>query len=116
MIQRFHKQRFFQFTLLFCSAFGLITPVSAMPFEPDTSCSISNALALPATLLADGKIKSLDDKGFGFIEGSNGDIFFHHSALDEVTFESLSVGQTVKYSEEKGPKGPRASLVQVNQD
>ena len=32
--------------------------------------------------MPEGAIKKLiSDKGFGFIEGERGDIFFHHSAL-----------------------------------
>ena len=57
--------------------------------------------------------KLLADKGFGFIEGERGDIFFHHSALEGTTIEALSVGQEVEYEEGRGPKGPRAENVRV---
>lgn len=61
-----------------------------------------------------GKIKKLiADKGFGFIEGERGDLFFHHSAVEGATIESLQVGQTVTYEEGLGPKGPRAEKVKV---
>ena len=60
-----------------------------------------------------GTIKKLTDKGFGFIEGEQGDIFFHHSALEETTYENLREGQKVEYSEGQGPKGPRAEKVRV---
>lgn len=61
-----------------------------------------------------GKIKKLvADKGFGFIQGDRGDLFFHLSALQETAFESLQVGQSVNYEEEEGPKGPRATAVVV---
>ncbi len=60
-----------------------------------------------------GSIKKLTNKGFGFIEGERGDIFFHHSALEGTTFEALSVGQQVEYEEGSGPKGPRAENVKV---
>jgi CspA family cold shock protein len=60
-----------------------------------------------------GTIKKLTDKGFGFIEGERGDIFFHHSSLEGVTFESLREGQQVEYEEGRGPKGPRAENVKV---
>jgi len=61
-----------------------------------------------------GKVKKLlTDKGFGFIEGERGDIFFHHSALEDTTIEALSVGQQVEYEEGRGPKGPRAENVRV---
>lgn len=57
--------------------------------------------------------KLLTDKGFGFIEGERGDIFFHHSALEGATIETLSVGQQVEYEEGSGPKGPRAENVRL---
>jgi CspA family cold shock protein len=59
-----------------------------------------------------GTIKKLvSDRGFGFIEGERGDIFFHHSALEGATIETLSIGQEVQYEEGRGPKGPRAEHV-----
>tara|TARA_R100000789_G_scaffold100535_1_gene111317 strand:+ start:1020 stop:1295 length:276 start_codon:yes stop_codon:yes gene_type:complete len=64
--------------------------------------------------LAEGKIKKLvTDKGFGFIQGDRGDLFFHLSALQNSQFETLEVGQSVTYEEEEGPKGPRATAVQI---
>ena len=57
--------------------------------------------------------KLVADKGFGFIEGERGDIFFHHSALEGTTFEALSEGQRVEYEEGRGPKGPRAENVKL---
>ncbi len=62
--------------------------------------------------MAEGTIKRLTDKGFGFIDtGDGSDIFFHLSALDGVTFEELSEGQRVSYTAGQGPKGPRAENV-----
>jgi CspA family cold shock protein len=61
-----------------------------------------------------GTIKKLvADKGFGFIaSGERGkDLFFHVSALRDVTFEELQEGQSVEFESEQGPKGPRASIV-----
>ena len=61
-----------------------------------------------------GKIKKLvSDKGFGFIEGERGDIFFHHSAVEGGGFDTLQEGQQVEYTEGRGPKGPRAEQVTV---
>jgi CspA family cold shock protein len=61
-----------------------------------------------------GTIKKLvSDKGFGFIKGDGGDIFFHHSALQNTQIEALSEGDTVEYTEGSGPKGPRAENVKV---
>ena len=61
-----------------------------------------------------GTIKKLvADKGFGFIRGSQGDLFFHHSAVQDGSIEDLEVGQTVEYEESMGPKGPRAENVRA---
>lgn len=60
-----------------------------------------------------GTIKKLTDKGFGFIEGDRGDIFFHHSALQDTSYDSLQEGQMVEYDEGQGPKGPCAENVRV---
>mgnify|MGYP000744816295 CR=1 FL=1 len=55
--------------------------------------------------------KVLADKGFGFIEGDRGDLFFHHSEVEGATIETLQIGQQVTYEEGRGPKGPRAEKV-----
>ena len=59
-----------------------------------------------------GTIKKLvADRGFGFIEGEKGDVFFHLSVIDGSNFEALHEGQAVEYEDEPGPKGPRATSV-----
>ena len=64
--------------------------------------------------MSQGVIKKLiSDKGFGFIEGERGELFFHHSAVQGASFETLREGQTVEYTEGSGPKGPRAESVTV---
>ena len=60
-----------------------------------------------------GTIKKLTDKGFGFIEGEKGDIFFHHSAIQDEDYDNLREGQKVEYEEGRGPKGPRAENVVI---
>tara|TARA_B100000676_G_scaffold294350_1_gene332220 strand:+ start:353 stop:550 length:198 start_codon:yes stop_codon:yes gene_type:complete len=60
-----------------------------------------------------GKIKKLTEKGFGFIQGDGGDVFFHHSAVVDGDYDSLQEGQNVEYTEGTGPKGPRAEDVRV---
>ena len=62
-----------------------------------------------------GTIKKLTNRGFGFIEGERGDIFFHSSSVQGTTFEALSEGQQVEYEEGRGPKGPRAESVRLVQ-
>jgi cold shock protein len=64
--------------------------------------------------MAEGTIKRLTDKGFGFIEtGTGKDLFFHMSAVEGVRFEDLKQGQRVSFNEGQGPKGPRAENVKV---
>ena len=63
--------------------------------------------------MSQGTIKKLTDKGFGFIQGERGDIFFHSSAVEGVSFEALREGQAVQYNEGNGPKGARAENVKV---
>ena len=62
-----------------------------------------------------GTIKTLTEKGFGFItvEGQEKEIFFHSSALVGVTFDQLAVGSTVSFDTEDSEKGPRAVNVQL---
>ena len=63
--------------------------------------------------MPEGTIKKLMDKGFGFIEGEHGDIFFHHSAVADGNFDGLQEGQRVEYEEGRGPKGPCAENVKI---
>ena len=64
--------------------------------------------------MAEGTIKRLTDKGFGFINtGTDKDMFFHHSSLEGVSYEELREGQRVSYTEGQGPKGPRAENVKL---
>jgi cold shock protein len=64
--------------------------------------------------MSQGTIKKvIADKGFGFISGERGDLFFHESALEGTAIETLRVGQAVSYEEGRGPKGPRAEKVQL---
>jgi CspA family cold shock protein len=62
--------------------------------------------------MAEGTIKRLTDKGFGFIANDSGkDLFFHMSAVEGARFEELREGDKVSYNEGMGPKGPRAENV-----
>ena len=64
--------------------------------------------------MAEGTIKRLTDRGFGFIDTGGGeDMFFHSSNLDGVSYEELREGQVVEYEVGSGPKGPCAESVRV---
>jgi cold shock protein len=63
--------------------------------------------------MVEGRVKWFNDsKGFGFIEADTGhDVFVHHSSIQGEGFRSLSEGDRVSFSEEKGAKGPSATNV-----
>lgn len=62
--------------------------------------------------MAEGSIKKLTNRGFGFIKtGDDKDLFFHSSSLQGVSFDALHEGQKVSYTEGQGPKGPCAENV-----
>jgi cold shock protein len=63
--------------------------------------------------MAEGIIKKLTDKGFGFIDvGQNNDLFFHASNLEGVDYNELQEGQRVSFNEGQGREGkPRAENV-----
>ena len=60
-----------------------------------------------------GTIKTLTDRGFGFIarEGEAKDLFFHSKDLVGVTFDELRQGDTVTFEVQQGDKGPSAVRV-----
>lgn len=62
--------------------------------------------------MAEGTIKKLTDKGFGFINtGKEKDLFFHSKSLQGVRYDDLREGQRVSFTEGQGPKGPCAENV-----
>ena len=60
-----------------------------------------------------GTIKTLTDRGFGFIarDGEVKDLFFHSKDLVGVTFDELKVGDMVTFEITEGQKGPAATNV-----
>ncbi len=60
-----------------------------------------------------GTIKTLTDRGFGFIsrEGEEKDLFFHSKELVGVTYDELKVGDVVTFEVVQGEKGPAATGV-----
>ncbi len=64
--------------------------------------------------MAQGTIKRITDKGYGFIDtGAAKDLFFHSSSVQGVSFDELSEGQLVTFDEAQGQKGPCAENVQL---
>ncbi|MDB5238736.1 MAG: hypothetical protein JWO00_71 [Candidatus Parcubacteria bacterium] len=62
-----------------------------------------------------GTIKTVTDKGFGFIsrEGQAKDLFFHSNDLQGVAFDDLKVGDVVTFEVVDGQKGPSAKNVKL---
>ncbi|OGG39690.1 cold-shock protein [Candidatus Jorgensenbacteria bacterium RIFCSPLOWO2_01_FULL_45_25b] len=60
-----------------------------------------------------GTIKTLTDRGFGFIarEGETKDLFFHSKELNGVAFDELKVGDKVTFDVVNSEKGPAATNV-----
>lgn len=53
-----------------------------------------------------------NEKGYGFLSRENGpDVFVHYSAITGDGYRSLTEGQQVEFTVEKGPKGLQASNV-----
>jgi CspA family cold shock protein len=65
-------------------------------------------------VMAEGTIKKLTDKGFGFIDtGADKDLFFHNSSLEGVSYDQLREGERVSFTEAQGQRGPCAENVKV---
>ena len=67
--------------------------------------------------MASGTIKKIvSDRGFGFIEATDGkEYFFHRSGVESSAgFDALTAGTAVVFELEQSPKGPRAARVRVN--
>jgi CspA family cold shock protein len=53
-----------------------------------------------------------NEKGYGFLAQENGaDVFVHYTAISNEGYRSLTEGQKVEFSIEKGPKGLQAANV-----
>ena len=64
--------------------------------------------------MAHGTIKRLTDRGFGFIDAGTGqDLFFHSSALENVTYDALRQGDRVEFDIEPDERGRGDRAVHV---
>ena len=62
-----------------------------------------------------GVIKTVTEKGFGFIsrEGQAKDLFFHSNDVVGTTFDELKIGDAVTFEVVDGAKGPSAKNVKL---
>jgi cold shock CspA family protein len=59
-------------------------------------------------------VKLVPDEGYGFIRDTTGrEIYFHRNSVLHGDFERLIIGTGVRFVEEEGEEGPRATSVQV---
>ena len=65
--------------------------------------------------MSEGTVKWFNDqKGFGFIEKSEGgDVFVHFSAIQAGGFKTLAEGQRVSFDIAQGKIGPAAENVKL---
>jgi len=59
-----------------------------------------------------GTIKSLTDKGFGFIKNDEGEYFFHQNSLLGIQYDELREGDIISFDIEKSQKGLTAIKIQ----
>lgn len=67
--------------------------------------------------MSEGTVKWFNDKkGFGFIDGGDGeDVFVHFSQIEGEGYRKLDEGDVVEYEVEQGEKGPKAVKVTKKQ-
>ena len=66
--------------------------------------------------MAQGTVKWFNsEKGYGFItpDGSESDVFVHHSEIQATGFKSLEENQRVEFEIGPGTKGPQATQVRA---
>lgn len=55
-----------------------------------------------------------DEKGYGFIKAADGnDIFVHHTEIKAEGFRTLKEGEKVEFELTQGPKGLKATNVNI---
>jgi cold shock protein len=64
----------------------------------------------------EGTIKTITDRGFGFIRPDNAqqDVFFHQSALQGVHIDDLREGDRVTFTAEPDPRSNRMRAQNVH--
>lgn len=77
-----------------------------MGAAPSAKAPSSGPVPAPAPALAERTIKSLSDRGMGFIADESGrQLVFVQQALTGVRYEELKVGMKVTFEETAGARG-----------
>jgi cold shock protein len=64
--------------------------------------------------MAQGTITRLAEHGYGFIDyGAGEEMFFHGTALEDVSFDDLNQGDCVGFDIESNPKGRGERAIHV---
>jgi cold shock CspA family protein len=58
-------------------------------------------------------VRVFPDEGFGFLESSGREIYFHRHSVLSPGFGRLAVGTRVRFAEEPGIDGPQASTISI---
>ena len=60
-----------------------------------------------------GRVATLEGKrDHGFISAEDGRlVYFHRNSVEADGFDALTTGQAVRFSEDRGDKGPQATFV-----
>jgi Cold shock proteins len=58
-------------------------------------------------------IKWMPEKGFGFIQGSDGAQYFFHRSAVITDVDSLQISDAVSFISSTSPKGPRAEDIEL---
>jgi CspA family cold shock protein len=68
------------------------------------------------TTMTQGTVKWFNaQKGFGFIQTEDKDVFVHISAVQAAGMDTLNEGAEIEFEEQAGPKGPSAINLSVTQ-
>ena len=60
------------------------------------SVEVWNSLFSKVASVSEGTINMLTDKGYGFSDTEKGDLFFHMSAVQDISYDELCEGETVE--------------------
>ncbi|MCK6503983.1 HPF/RaiA family ribosome-associated protein [Myxococcota bacterium] len=67
--------------------------------------------------MAVGTVRTLSDEGggYGFLVTPEGrEVYFHHNAVKNATWEDVEVGAVVRFQEELGQQGAQAAVVLID--